>query len=233
MNTKCCVSVAAIKKEPCEKSEMISQMLYGETCKVQETNGNFSKIITDFDETEGWINSQLLKKNPQTSEQFLVEQSFGIFDLKDGKTLLSIGSEVDFPTEKFADKNNLRQSIAETARKFLNVPFLSGGRSFFGTDSAGFVQLVYKIHGIALPRFPEKLAETGEVLYFVEESKSGDLAFFENENGDVIHVGIALENQQIIHNFGKVRIDILDSTGIFNKELNRHTHKLRFVKNVF
>jgi cell wall-associated NlpC family hydrolase len=105
-------------------------------------------------------------------------------------------------------------------------------QSFFGIDCSGFVQLVYKIHGIFLPRESHQQAEIGEVLSFVEESKPGDLAFFENLEGQISHVGIMLEDQKIIHAFGKVRIDSLDSTGIFNKELNKHTHKLRFLRRV-
>ena len=70
-------------------------------------------------------------------------------------------------------------------------------------------------------------------MSFVEESKPGDLAFFENEAGEISHVGMMLNHQEIIHAYGKVRIDLLDSTGIFNRELNKHTHKLRFLRSIF
>ena len=106
------------------------------------------------------------------------------------------------------------------------------GRSFFGIDCSGFTQLVFKVHGIKLPRDAYQQAEVGNVLDFVEESEPGDLAFFENEVGKISHVGIMLEDQKIIHAYGKVRIDLLDSTGIFNKDLGKHTHKLRFVKRI-
>ena len=94
------------------------------------------------------------------------------------------------------------------------------------------MQLVFKVHGIKLPRNSDQQAEVGEALTFVEESVPGDLAFFEDEEGKVVHVGIMLGNQQIIHCSGKVRIDELDSSGIFNTERNQHTHKLRFVRRV-
>jgi cell wall-associated NlpC family hydrolase len=93
--------------------------------------------------------------------------------------------------------------------------------------------LIYKVQGLALPREAQQQSEIGEVLSFVEESKPGDLAFFENEDGKICHVGMMLPDQKIIHASGKVRIDCLDSTGIFNKELNKHTHKLRFLRSVF
>ncbi len=107
-----------------------------------------------------------------------------------------------------------------------------GRKSFFAVDCSGFTQLVYKIHGIKIPRDASQQAEVGEDLTFVEETKPGDLAFFENAEGKIIHVGIMLENQKIIHASGKVRIDTLDSTGIFNEEMNKHTHKLRVLKSV-
>lgn len=106
------------------------------------------------------------------------------------------------------------------------------GRAFFAVDCSGFTQLVYKVHGIKIPRDASQQAEVGEALTFVEETQPGDMAFFENAEGKIIHVGIMLENQKIIHASGKVRIDTLDSTGIFNKEMNKHTHKLRVLRSV-
>mgnify|MGYP000175539868 CR=1 FL=1 len=228
----CSILVSPLRAENSEKSEMISQLLYGETCEILESEDNFSKIKMDFDGSEGWINSSILKKqNPEISKN-LVTQTFGVYDLPEGKSLLSIGSEVDFLVENFINKENIRESISETAKNFLNVPFLWGGRSFFGVDSAGFVQLLYKVHGILLPRTPEKQAEIGEVLDFLGESEAGDLAFFEDETGNISHVGMMLNNYEVIHANGKVRIDSLDSSGIYNSETKKHTHKLRFVKKV-
>ena len=225
----CSVSVSPIRTEVSEQSEMSSQILYGETCEIIETEGLYSKIKMDFDEVEGWVNSSVLKKNVETSKN-VISQTFGLFDLPEGRSLLSIGSEVGFATENTVDTNNLRESLVATAKKFLNVPFLWGGRSFFGIDDSGFVQLLYKVHGIALPRDPEQQALQGTARDFVEESEAGDLAFFEDAEGKIVHVGLVLSPFEIIHASGKVRIDSLDFSGIYNAEQNKHTHKLRFVK---
>ena len=179
-----------MRAEVSEKSEMISQILYGETCEILETEGNFSKIKMDFDAYEGWINSSILKKQNAEISKNLVTQTFGVFDLPEGRNLLSLGSEVAFETEIFVDKNNIRESLVETAKKFINVPYLWGGRSYFGIDCSALVQLVYKIHGIALPRDADKQAELGEARDFVEESEPGDLAFFEDDTGFISHVGL-------------------------------------------
>ena len=126
----CSVSVSPMRAEVSEKSEMISQILYGETCEILETEGNFSKIKMDFDGYEGWINTSVLKKQNAEIFKNVITQSFGEFNLPEGKSLLSIGSEVGFATENFVDTNNLRESLVETAKKFLNVPFLRGGEAF-------------------------------------------------------------------------------------------------------
>ena len=228
----CSIAVSPLRAENSETSEMVSQILYGETCEIIESEGDFSKIKMDFDGYEGWCNSSVLKKQMLDMAKNTVTQPYGVFDLPEGKSLLSLGSEVEFATENNAVQDDIRESLVETAKKFLNVPFLWGGRSFFGVDDSGFVQLVYKLHGIHLPRDPEQQALQGVSRDFVEESEPGDLAFFEDKEGNIIHVGIVLSPFEIIHAHGKVRIDSLDFSGIYNAEQNKHTHKLRFVKTV-
>lgn len=232
----CTVSVAAIRAESSHQSEMTSQLLFGETVDVLEFQGDFAKIKMHFDGYEGWISihqvSIISVEGFSNRKTEIITKNFGIYDLTQGKTVLSIGSEIDLENGNKLGTIGL-QNITETAKLFLNVPYLWSGRSFFGVDCSGFVQLIYKVHGITLPRESHQQAEIGEVLSFAEESKPGDLAFFENEEGKISHVGLLLNPTEIIHAFGKVRIDSLDSTGIFNKELKKHTHRLRFLRSIF
>lgn len=232
MKSLCNVSVAPIRAENSHQSEMTTQFLYGESCEIMETNGDFSRVKMDFDGYEGWIDTKQL--TPIADEDFvtrkteIISELFGVYELTDGKTLLSIGSELNSENGNLLKKEV--ETVAQTALQFLNVPYLWSGRSFFGIDCSGFVQLVHKVHGIVLPREAHQQAELGTVLDFVEEAVAGDLAFFENSEGKISHVGIMLNDQKIIHSFGKVRIDLLDSSGIFNVDINRHTHRLRFLK---
>ena len=232
----CKVMAAPVREEPKEQAEMVTQILYGETLDVLEAGKYWSKIKMHFDGYEGFVDSRQIQKISDEElanrKVTLITEDFQSVLMKDGRTLLSMGSEVEFPAVASRRSHDLRESIALTAQELLNIPYLWGGRSFFGVDCSGFVHLVYKINGIKMPRDSYQQAEVGEPLTFVEESQPGDLAFFENAEGRVVHVGIMLENQRIIHASGKVRIDTLDSTGIFNKELNEHTHKLRIVKDV-
>ena len=231
----CNVSVAPLRAENSHQSEMVSQLLYGEKVEIIEENGSFSKIKMVFDGYEGWVDAKQISKISeddfaQKTSQILTDD-FKFLNFKEGKILLSIGSEILSDEEQTLPEAT-GKPLSDTAQRFLNVPYLWSGRSFFGIDCSGFSQLVFKVHGIKLPRDAYQQAEVGNVLDFVEESEPGDLAFFENQEGKISHVGIMLEDQKIIHAYGKVRIDLLDSTGIFNKDLGKHTHKLRFVKRI-
>lgn len=232
----CIVTVAPVRAEGSDKAEIVTEILFGESADILEVNKNWTKIKMHYDEYEGWMDTKQIK--PVSDEDFakrkvtVVTEDFSSVLMNDGKTLLSIGSEVEFPVVASRRSHDMRESIALTAKEFLNVPYLWGGKSFFAVDCSGFTQLVYKVHDIKLPRDTYQQAEVGETLSFVEESRPGDLAFFENPEGKIIHVGIMLDAQKIIHASGKVRIDTLDSTGIFNKELNKHTHKLRVIKSI-
>ena len=232
----CTVSVAPIRAQHSHQSEMTSQLLYGETFEIIKEAGDFLKIKMDFDGYEGYVSKHQISTSFEEKifeiKPEIISETFIIAHLPEGKMLLSRGSEIRLKSDRNTIKLSL-ENIAETAKSFLNFPYLWSGRSFFGVDCSGFVQLVYKVHDISLPRDSAHQAQIGEVLSFVEESKPGDLAFFENEEGLITHVGMMLNNHEIIHAFGKVRIDSLDSTGIFNKDLNKHTHKLRFIRSLF
>ncbi len=232
----CVVTVAPVRAENSDRAEIVTEILFGESADILEVNKNWTKIKMHYDGYEGWMDTKQIKhvtdEHLKSRKVTLITENFASIMTNDGRTLLSMGSEVEYPAVASRRSHDVRESIALTAREFLNVPYLWGGKSFFAVDCSGFVQLVFKIHNIKLPRDTYQQAEVGEVLSFVEESQPGDLAFFENSEGKIIHVGIMLENQKIIHASGKVRIDTLDSTGIFNKELNKHTHRLRVIKSV-
>ena len=131
-------------------------------------------------------------------------------------------------TQGYVKKEKLR----ENALIYLNAPYLWGGRSPLGIDCSGLTQMVYRLQGIDLPRDAYQQAKVGTTLSFIEESEPGDLAFFDNDEGKVIHVGMILEENHIIHASGKVRIDRIDQQGIFNNDLGVHTHKLRLIKSI-
>lgn len=225
----CKVSILPIRKTPQETSDMISQMLYGETCVITEKQGDYAYITTDFDAVSGWVFASSLAEDFLENQKQIISQNFVHLNTRNTKMLLSFGSEVQVKYNEW-DYIATPQNILYFAKKFLNTPYLYGGRSIFGVDASALVQLVYKVVGISLPRFAYQQANLGTALDFVEESIGGELAFFDDEEGNICHTGIMLNNNEILHCYGSVRIDAIDSIGIFNTERNKHTHKLRFIK---
>ena len=251
----CHLNCIAIRKDPSDQSEMVSQLLFGETFQVLQEDGLWLKIHMDYDFYEGWIMKKqirllskdvydrILQSDPCFSDEMvtfindkdqfpqILTLGAGLPEFKDGSFSIA-GLDFSFEGDVISGKQK-KANLVHTAYKFLNTPFLWGGRSPFGIDCSGFTQMVYKINGYQLFRDSHQQASQGEVLSFIEECEPGDLAFFDNDEGEIIHTGIVLENNYIIHCNGKVRIDRIDSSGIYNVDTNRHTHKLRVMKQLF
>lgn len=250
----CNLSSVPLRVEASDKSEMISQLLFGENFIILEKYKYWSKIKASFDECEGFIdNKQFEEISKDLFTQLAAEKSVYAGEIIDCITnstndllMVPLGSKLPlFTADKFQlNGNNFtyqgnvfsgtlpKKELIQKAFTFLNTPFLWGGKTPFGIDSAGFTQMVYKLCGYKLYRNTSQQAKQGEVLSFIEESEPGDLAFFDNEEGVIIHVGIILKDYHIIHAYGKVRIDILDHSGIFNHDLQLHTHRLRVIKKI-
>lgn len=241
------LSIISLRSEPIEISELISQVLYGEVFKILEKRKKWSKIRLEFDRCEGWIdNNQFLEISEsdynQISEfpnrlsadliEFIEDSDNQLLTIPLGSTL----SGLDFMGHHFdgnsVDFKQSKSNLIETAFLYRNAPFLWGGKTPFGIDASGFTQMVYKLNGYNLYRTVEQQAKQGEALSFIEESEAGDLAFFDNNEGQIVHVGLIMPDNYIIHAFGKVRIDRLDHSGIYNKDLKMHTHKLRVIKKI-
>ncbi len=250
----CNLSIVPLREEPSDKSEMVSQVIFGDHFMILEQDKKWSKIKLHFDNYEGFIDNKqfveiseneyqrLSKERPHFSGELI---DF-IFDKNKNLTTILIGSRLPFFNGNFFKINNTsfsyhgkvyseqlpKSEIIKKAFLFLNSPYLWGGKTPFGIDCSGFTQTVYKLCGYQLPRDAKDQATQGEVLSFIEESEPGDLAFFDNEEGIITHVGIIMDNYNIIHAHGKVRIDSLDHSGIYNAEFQKHTHKLRVIKRI-
>lgn len=231
----CDLPVIPIRKEGSHTSEMVSQLLYNELYEKLDEKPGWILICTEIDHYEGWI--QGIQHHPVSDQEYLElkGKKWNILNtpvFNDRGHYLSLGTILYEPND-FAiayPPVYSPQAMVEFAQKFLGAPYLWGGRSLFGIDCSGLVQLCARAAGKLLPRDASQQVQEGELVYFLPEIQSGDLAFFCNEDGKIVHVGIMLDSERIIHASGKVRIDYLDQTGIFNKERNEHTHRLQVIK---
>ena len=237
---QCDVAAAPVRKEASHKSEMVNQLVYGEPLEMLDEKDEWRFIKSFYDGYEGWVTFHLIKKaqeNVASIESYdLTTDIFTEWTVGNGSNIyLPMGSflkkggennkplEADKHTSLFADR------LIETAKKWLHVPYLWGGKTAMGVDCSGFVQTVFKVYGIVLKRDAYQQAEQGfEVI--LENAEMGDVAFFNNEAGRITHVGILLNQNEIIHAAGKVRIDSLDRKGIQNAELKKQTHHFHSVR---
>jgi cell wall-associated NlpC family hydrolase len=250
----CRIAIAPLRKEPSDRSEIVSQLLFGDRVQLLEKTEKWCMIRTLSDNYEGWMDYKQLEKisdvefSDHMAFKYLapIQVDNTLIAANGTKYYLSPGSILPFyenghcyiGENKFEVKfdpiipntEDFSSKVEEIAKFYENTPYLWGGRTLFGIDCSGFVQMVYHLNGVQLRRDASQQAEHGELVDFLTSAKLGDLAFFDNEEGKITHVGLMLSNDKIIHSAGFVRIDPIDDQGIFNPELGKYTHKLRIIK---
>jgi gamma-D-glutamyl-L-lysine dipeptidyl-peptidase len=263
----CLHSVIPVRAEPSNRSEIVSQVLFGELYRITETGNSWIKIKLFFDGYEGWIDllqanvigereyfrlagsataittdlvQLITKESDRSMTPLVIGSSLPAFE----ESRIRVEKEVFFyegtvsdnllRVTNYADQNLVRnrQQLMEYALLYMNSPYMWGGRSPFGIDCSGFVQMVYKLQGIKLLRDASQQAGQGEIVSLLAEAEPGDLAFFDDAEGNIIHVGVLTDRSNIIHCSGHVKIDFLDHEGIYNANLQKYTHKLRLIRRI-
>ncbi len=238
-----------------DRSEMLTQVLFGEIFEVLETSANWAYVRLEYDRYQGWVDPKQfytlhedelnrLKKLPTYYSTDLVQV---LVDIKNNQMIpLVMGSHLhglkdqrlnvcgrDYSYDGGFVQSEIetkRKLIVENAMMYLNAPYLWGGKTPFGIDCSGFTQMVYKLSGLNISRDASQQAVQGETINFLTDAIVGDLAFFDNTDGRITHVGILLGDNKIIHASGVVRIDVIDHQGIFNIDTKKYSHKLRIIK---
>lgn len=251
----CSLSVVPVRAGRNYKSEMVTQLLFGEVVECWEKKGTWTKVRCLWDNQIGWVpTNQLTQITPEEAERYQESYACSMelaqpaiatdhflpltmgasLPCFDGMRFEIAGTSYSFSGQVITPQS-IHQSIdllIKLARRYLYAPELEGGRSPFGIDSTGLVQILFKMIGIAMPRDAYLQARKGDNIDFYEQSSIGDLVFFQDKNGHINHVGIICDKNQILHTYGKVRIDKIDHFGIFNTEQKKYTHKLRVIKRV-
>ena len=235
------LNLIPVRKKNNAKSEMISQLFFGETIEVVSKKNNWCLVISNLDNYKGWVrDSHFLsipkidyikinrkKKKFSSTETLLYNNKSKDYTVPAG----SIISNCNYLSFDCVSNDKNFHSLEEIALSFLNSPYLWGGKTKFGTDCSGFVQSVFKIYGKILPRDSYQQALIGTEVN-LENSKAGDLAFFGKKIDAITHVGIVISNKRIIHSSGKVRIDNIINEGILNVDSEEISHELQSVRRI-
>ncbi len=251
----CLIGLAAVREEASHKSQMVTQLLFGDLFQVTEKKDDWVKIVLTYDNYEGWVAKNQIKlissesysellnhpiiisgdiiqvlTNITTGNSFLISAGSTMYGTyQDNFSIL--GEEYKYCGNLSIVDNSALQTV-NNALMFLDAPYLWGGRSAMGIDCSGFMQIICKMAGIKIPRDASQQVNSGFPVNLINEAQPGDLCFFDNHEGHITHVGMMIDEHHIIHAHGKVRIDLIDHNGIFSKDLKKYTHQLRVINRV-
>lgn len=254
----CSVSVAPLRAESAHRSEQVSQLLFGERVEIIELQAasEWARVRCAWDGYEAWCKTGQLQpislKDFRRQPRVIVLGHSGRLLMEPGELQLPQGAEltrmkgavvpVVHAGGRFRGKKlSLSEAVAdvdillETARSYLHAPYQWGGRALDGIDCSGLVQQAFKTIGIPVLRDASQQATMGTEVHFLAEARPGDLAFFDNAEGRITHVGIISQQGAIIHatdTSGRVVEDRIDNAGIISISLKKRTHNLRTIRRI-
>ncbi len=253
----CPLSIAPLRAEPSDKAEQVTQLVFGEGYAVLAETPKWLHVRAAADGYEGWLDAkQHLSVPADWYAEFLAAAPHPrtldvVAVVSDDHTRLPVqlGSLLPFfdgmtlrlgPTRRLFYNGlatNPRQPapdglLLRAANLYRGAPYQWGGKSVFGLDCSGFTQQVFGLVGRQLPRDAGQQVHEGTEVHFATEARPGDLAFFDNAEGRIVHVGLVVGEGQILHASGEVRLDALDHHGIFHAGRGEYSHRLRIIRRV-
>ena len=253
-------SIVPVRSDAREGAEQNTQMLFGELAQVLEEQDRWTRVRLESDGQEGWVDTKMiapiagkdlkayceaLKKAATVAfpMTYAVSENNGqtipltagtkLTNYKDGRfEVLGVGFRIDASMVLTAPRELNQETLLQTVRFFINTPYLWGGKNALGMDCSGFTQIVLSLFGKKLLRNASEQVTQGDPVNDLSQAKAGDLAFFDHEDGRISHVGIIIDPERIIHCSGRVKVEKLDPTGIFNAETGTYSHHLVSIRRV-
>ena len=251
-------SVIPVRTEAREGAEQNTQMLFGELAEVIDEQPRWKRIRLESDGQEGWVDAKMI--TPMTDKEYAaykkalktvatvafpmayaMSENNGqtipltagtrLTNYKDGRfEVLGVGFRIDPSMLITAPLELNQENLLKAVRFFINVPYLWGGKNALGMDCSGFTQTVMSLFGKALLRNASEQVTQGKPIKDLSKAKAGDLVFFDHEDGKISHVGIVIDPERVIHCSGRVKVEKLDSQGIFNAETGEYSHHLTQIR---
>ncbi|MGI4833888.1 MAG: NlpC/P60 family protein [Janthinobacterium lividum] len=256
----CALSAVPVRAEPTDRAELVTELLFGECYTVLQTQSNWLRVEAAADHYLGWLDlKQHLPVSARYFQAWLAQDHPRVLDVVqvvsdattrqpvtmgcrlpffDGMTLrlgddrpLFYNGPATNPAQPGAPERQVHL-LRKMGQHYLKAPYVWGGKNIFGLDCSGLMQSLFGLVGVQLPRDARQQIALGQPVDFVTQARPGDLAFFDNAEGAIVHVGMVYDDGLILHAHGEVRLDPLDHHGIFNQGRQKYSHKLRLIKRI-
>lgn len=251
------LSNISILKEPSKNAPLIDEILFGEVVEYTHLSNGFTKVKHQWNQTEGFVlSNQLTYVSEEYAQTFANGQFLRLFsstlDIENQRSSIKQfvpvgaifnlkGDEIHIGDEIFAVDSNCpnlyhtksEDKIRDAALLYLNVPEKNGARTNYGIDPQLFITQIFAFANIYIGHSLDQMIAQGTLIDFTHEIKCGDIAFFENESNQIIHAGICIGENWILHCDGKVKTGRLDQQGLFDPKENGYIYNLRLIKRYF